>query len=343
MTTTTEAPPAPTPAQPEPLPHQTIWDLAEGIVASKSLHVVAELGVADHLDEQPRTAWELAGECGADGDALDRVLRLLCAHGVFQLEGSAFAHNDASRLLRSDHPRSMRDFARLNSLPVAWGALGALEHSVRTGAPGARTVHPDGFFAYLLDHPDEAGVFGYAMAGKARADISDVLAAYDFGRFRTIADIGGGRGHLLQAILDTAPQAHGILFDLPDVINRLELADTRITTRAGDFFVDPLPEADAYLFMEILHDWADPEAGAILAAVRRACRPGASVLILEHTGADAGVDRFSQILDVLMLAITGGRERTHAQLDHLLEAAGFRPVGVTRTGGPMSIVEAVAQ
>lgn len=343
MTTTTQAPPAQTPVQPEALPHQTIWDLAEAMVASKALHVVAELGVADHLDEQPRSASELARDCGADADGLDRVLRLLCAHGVFRLEGSAFAHNDASRLLRKDHPRSMRDFARLNSLPVAWGAFGALEHSVRTGAPGAQTVHPDGFFGYLLDHPDEAEAFGGAMAAKARADISDVLAAYDFGRFRTIADIGGGRGHLLQAILNTVPEAHGILFDLPDVINRLELADSRITTQAGDFFVDALPEADVYLLMEIIHDWADPEAGAILAAVRRVCRPGASVLILEHIAADAGVDRFSQTLDVVMLAITGGRERTHAQLDHLLEANGFRSVGVTKTGGPMSIVEAVAR
>jgi len=344
MTSTIQAPPASAqPAQPEALPHQMVWGLAQAVVASKALHVVAELGVADHLDDQPMTASELAERCGANPDGLDRVLRLLCAHGIFRLEGSAYAHNDASRLLRRDHPQSMRDFARLNSLPIAWGAFGALDHSVRTGAPGAQKVRPDGFFAYLRDHPEEAEVFGHAMAAKARADISDVLAACDFGRFGTIADIGGGRGHLLQAILETAPEARGILFDLPEVIDSLDIPDERISTQAGDFFVDALPEADAYLLMEVIHDWADPEASAILGAIRRACKPGATVLILEHIAPDTGVDPFSQTLDVVMLAVTGGRERTSAQLSRLLEDNRFRPAGVTTTRGPMAIVEAVAR
>lgn len=344
MTTTTEAPHAPARSvQHDPLPHQTIWSLAEAVVASKCLHVVAELGVADHLDDMPRTASDLARDCGANADALGRVLRLLCAHGVFRLDGSAFAHNDASRLLRADHSASMRDFARLNSLPVTWGALGALERSVRTGSPSAQTMDPDGFFAYLRDHPREADVFGRAMAAKARADIADVLTAYDFGRFATIADIGGGRGHLLQAILATVRGARGVLFDLPEVVDSLDIPDDRITAQAGDFFVDALPEADAYLLMEVIHDWADPEAAAILAAVRRACAPGASVLILEHIAPDDGVDSFSQTLDVVMLAVTGGRERSAAQLSRLLEGSGFGPGRVTTTRGPICIVEAVAR
>lgn len=344
MTSTTQAPPAPAqPAQSEALPHQVVWGLAQAVVASKALHVVAELGVADHLDDQPMTASALAERCGANPDGLDRVLRLLCAHGTFRLEGSAYAHTDASRLLRRDHPQSMRDFARLNSLPIAWGAFSALDHSVRTGAPGAHTVHPDGFFAYLRDHPEEAEVFGHAMAAKARADISDVLAACDFGRFSTIADIGGGRGHLLQAILETVPEARGILFDLPEVIDSLDIPSERTSAQAGDFFVDALPQADAYLLMEVIHDWADPEASAILGAIRRACKPGATVLILEHIAPDTGVDPFSQTLDVVMLAVTGGRERTSAQLSRLLEDNRFRPAGVATTRGPMAIVEAVAR
>lgn len=343
MTTTTHAPTDP--AQPAPLqaaPHHVVWGLAQAVVASKALHVVAEMGIADHIEARPMTASQLATSCGADADAIDRVLRLLCAHGIFELDSSGYAHNAASRLLCQDHPQSMRDFARLNSLPIAWGAFGALEHSVRSGAPGAQRIHPDGFFAYLREHPDEAEVFGHAMAAKARADITDVLAAYHFGRFGTIADIGGGRGHLLEAILETCPEARGILFDLPEVIDSLDTTPKRITTRAGDFFVDPLPDADAYLLMEVIHDWADPEASAILGAVRRACRPGATVLILEHIAPDSGVDAFSQTLDVVMLAVTGGRERNRAQLDQLLGANGFRPTGVITTAGPIAVVEAEA-
>lgn len=344
MTTTTQAPTAPSqPERPEPLPHQVVWDIAQAVVPSKALHVVAELGVADHLDDQPMTASELANRCGANPDGLERVLRLLCAHGIFRLDGSAYVHNDTSRLLRSDHPTSMRDFARLNSLPVVWGALGALDHSVRTGAPSAQRLHPDGFFAYLRDHRHEAEVFGHAMAAKAQADICDVLAAYDFGRFGTIADIGGGRGHLLHAILETVPEANGILFDLPGVVDSIDISNERISTQAGDFFVEALPEADAYLLMEVVHDWADPEASAILAAIRRACRPQATVLVIEHVAPDVGVDPVSQTLDVVMLAVTGGRERTSTQLGHLLETNGFRPTAVTATAGAIAIVEGVAQ
>ena len=342
-TTTTTAPPTGATLQAQVHPHELVWALSEAVVPSRALHLVAELGVADHLGRESATASELAGRCGLDADGLDRVLRLLCVHGIFRFDGSSFAHNDASRLLRSDHPMSMRDFARLNSLPVVWGALADLDRSARTGAPGALAMHPDGFFAYLSEHPEEAEVFGHAMAAKARADIADILAAFDFSRFRTIADIGGGRGHLLRAVLESAPHAQGVLFDLPEVIRTLEIPGERITTRAGDFFVDPLPDAEAYLLMEVIHDWAQPEASAVVAAVRRACRPGACVLILEHLAPETGIDPVSQTLDVLMLAVTGGRERTSTQLGHLLEANGFQPTAVTPTAGAISIVEGIAR
>ncbi len=343
VTTTTTCPPAPAPQPPSAPPQQLVWALSQAVVASRALHLVAELGVADHLDIQPATASELAERCGVDADGLGRVLRLLCAHGIFALNGSAFTHNDASPLLRRDHPQSMRDFARLNSLPVAWEALAALDHSVRTGTPGAKTLHAEGFFGYLRDHPEEAEVFGHAMAAKARTDIADILGAYDFRRFDTIADIGGGRGHLLRAVLESAPNAHGILFDLPEVIRNLDTRAERIRPQAGDFFVDPLPEADAYLLMEVIHDWADTEASAILGAIRRACRPGATVLILEHMAPETGVDLVSQTLDVVMLAVTGGRERTGTQLGRLLENNGYSRSGITTTAGPVAIVEGVAR
>ncbi|MBA3428266.1 MAG: hypothetical protein H0U07_06805 [Actinobacteria bacterium] len=132
---------------------------------------------------------------------LDRVLRLLAAHDVFDHRGGAYGHTPASSLLRSDHPMSMAAFASMFGLPAVWGSLTALEHSVRTSAPAVQTIEPAGFWAYLQERPEEAAVFGRAMTAKAGADIAAVVGAHDFSRFETIADIGGGRGHLLRAVL----------------------------------------------------------------------------------------------------------------------------------------------
>jgi O-methyltransferase len=323
-------------------PHEVIWSMTNAVIASRSLHVVAELGVADCIAETPLTAAELATRCGADSGALDRVLRLLVAHGVFTLTDAGYTHSDSSRLLRSDHPMSMRAFARLMNLPVCRTSYAELEHTVRTGVASVELADPRGFFAYLEQHPEEARVFGEAMAAKAQADITAVLDAYDFRPFDKIADVGGGRGHLLRAILEAVPTAYGVLFDLPSVIGTLELSSGRLTSVAGDFFVDPLPVANAYVLMEVLHDWPDAEAVAILRAIRRTASLGASVLIIEDLLPDEQMDPRAHTLDVVMLMVTGGRERSATQFAQLLQSAGFRLTAVIDTAGPMRIVEAVA-
>ena len=321
-------------------PHEIVWTITNASVVSRSLHVVAEMGLADHIEDEPVSVEELASQCGANADALDRVLRLLAAHGIFHDRAGAYEHTEASRLLRSDHPMSMRAFSRMMGLPVNWANFGQLEHSLRTGSPALEQVAPDGLWAYFHDHPAEAEIFGQAMTGKAAADTAAVLDAYDFTHFSTIADIGGGRGHLLRAVLDAAPDAEGILFDLPGVIDTFDIDSDRLTTHAGDFFVDPLPSADAYLLMEVIHDWADDEAAAILAAVRRAAPRHATVLIIEGVANDGEVDPRVQTLDVVMLTITGGRERTAGQFAKLLDSARLRLGKVVDTGGPLRIVEA---
>jgi O-methyltransferase len=324
-------------------PHELIWNISNAVITSRSLHVAAELAIADRIDETPVTSAQLARDCGVDPTALDRILQLLVAHGVFTRTDAGYAHTDASRLLRDDHPMSMRAFARLMNLPVCRTSYGALEHAVRTGAPSVELADPNGFFAYLQRHPEEARVFGEAMAAKAQADITTVLDAYDFRPFRAIADVGGGRGHLLRAILEAVPTARGVLFELPSVIDTLEPStDHRLATIAGDFFVDPLPTADAYLLMEVLHDWADGEAVGILRAIRRAAGPGASVLIIEDVLPDMQADPRARTLDVLMLMVTGGRERSASQFADLLQSADFRLTAVIETAGPMRIVEGVA-
>ena len=326
----------------EQQPHEAIWSLANATVVARCLHLVADLGVADDVGDEPIGAAELASLCAADADALERVLRLLAAHGVFERRDGGFVHTPASELLRSDHRLSMRAFPRMMGLPVFWATFANLEHSLRNGSPALEAVEPSGLWAYLQDHPDEALVFGQAMAAKAAADIAAILDAYDFSRFRTIADIGGGRGHLLRAVLDAVPGAGGVLFDLPEVIDSLDVEHERLTPHAGDFFVDPLPKADAYLLMEVLHDWGDEECVAILGAIRGAAAHGASVLVIENVLAEGRPDPRGHTLDVIMLAVTGGRERTASQLSELFGRAGFSDGTVIETQGPLRIVEATA-
>jgi hypothetical protein len=227
-------------------------------------------------------------------------------------------------------------------LPISFKPFENLEHSVRTASPAVETVEPAGIWAYFESRPAEAQVFGEAMTAKASADIAAVLGAYDFSRFNTVADVGGGRGHLLAAVLDAASNAQGILFDLPDVINTITIKHDRLTPLAGDFFTDPLPPADVYLLMEVLHDWPDEKCRAILGAIRRAAPLGAKVVVIENVLSDDQPDPRGHILDLIMMANTGGRERTQPQLAALFDSSGFHGVTGIETAGPMRIVETSA-
>lgn len=321
--------------------HEIVWSLTNAVVPARCLQLIAEIGIADRLQE-PITVAELAERCSVHPVALDRVLRLIVSHGIFERDGAVYRHNDASALLRSDNPRSMRAFARMMGLPVFAKTWGALEHSLMTGAPAIEQMAIGGLWPHLQSHPDEARIFNSAMESKAQADVGAVVSAYDFQPFNAIADIAGGLGHLLRAVLDTAPSAQGILFELPDVIGSLPEPGRRETYRAGDFFTDPLPRADCYLLMEIIHDWSDAEAARILRAIHRASSPGATLLILESIRDEGMDDTRAATLDVIMLAVTGGRERTPDELGQLLRDAGFRPTALLETAGPMRVLEAIA-
>lgn len=323
-------------------PHELVWTLTNAYVPAACLHLVADLGVADRVGEEPGPVAELAASLDVDPGALDRVLSLLAAHGIFERTAGGFGHTAASRLLRSDHQMSMRAFPRMNGLPVFSTVFANLDYSVRTGEPAIQTVEPNGLWAYLRDRPDEQRVFADAMSARAAGDIAAILEAYDFGPFATIADIAGGSGHLLAAVLDRAPEARGQLFELPSVVAAIAAGNERLTATAGDFFTDPLPKAEAYLLMEILHDWPDRECREILAAVRRAAEPGAKLLVLEEILADRGRDPEGHTLDVIMLAVSGGRERTIEELDALFAAAGFSSGRVIDTASRLRIVETTA-
>ena len=320
-------------------PSELIANLTLGHLAARCLHLIAEHGVADALGEQATTAEELAKRSGTNADALGRMLRLLAAHGVFKLEHGAFVHTPASRLLRSDHPQSMRSYSRMIGSPAIYDGVTQLGHPLRTGKPAIDSAT---LFARFAEHPEESAVFNEAMVGKSAGAIAAVIGAYDFKQLKSVADVGGGGGHLLQAIRDSAPNAHCTLFDLPHVIDEVSaLAGTRFSLAAGDFFIDPLPVADAYALMEVIHDWADTEAVKILAAIRRVAPKNARVLIIETTVSEDSGPQFGKTLDIVMLAVTGGRERTPSEYSKLLAAAGFRLERVVPTASAYSIIEGV--
>jgi hypothetical protein len=304
------------------------------------LHVAAAFGVADAIDEEAADLQTIAARTGLDADALRRILRLLAAHGVFEERADGYAHNAASRLLRSDHPESMGAYVRMGGMPAFWEPYTKLATAVQTGRPSRDWR---ALLDYFDEHRDEAEIFNAAMVAKSRAVLPAVVEAYDFDRFDVIADIGGGRGHLLAAVLERAPRARGILFDLPNVVADTSNARSpRLDIAAGDFFADALPSADLYLLMDLLHDWRDDDAVRILASVRRAAAPHSRVVIIETLVPDVSGPHFGKTLDVIMLAVTGGRERSRVEYAALLERSGLRLERVLPTRSEYSIVEALA-
>lgn len=325
----------------DPIPAPArLWLLATGHFLPRCLHVVCELGVADHIDDEPVSTDLLARRSGCDAPTLARLLRLLETAGLFEQVGDGWAHTGLSRHLRSDHPQSMRAFARMIGGPLQWAALGELASAAQTGQAAVKRVVPGGMWDYFKDHPDDARVFDAAMTSKSFAEIAALVPAFDFSPYPRIADIGGGRGHVLAAVLEATPSSSGILFDLPRVVAGA-VGGPRMQVQGGDFFRDELPQADAYIVSQVLHDWDDDAAAAILQAVRRAAHPGSHLLVIEQVLPTAAGPHPAKVLDVVMLALTGGRERTRDGYASLFQAGGFRLDRVVPTNGPISVLVGV--
>jgi len=323
-------------------PAETILFLSTAYWASRCLHLVADLGIADALGEEAQPASVLAAKTGTNPDALHRVLRTLASHGVFSLEDGRFAHNPASRLLRTDDPASMRSLARMMGLNFHWDVFRELGHSLKTGESAADTAVPGGLFEHLRTHPEDGQIFNEAMVGKSFAQIGPLLGAYDFARFKTIGDIGGGFGHLLAAILNTAPAAKGVLFELPEVIAQAKAhPNPRISYVAGDFFKDAIPSCDLYVMMTVIHDWSDEDSIKILKNIRAHAPAGARLVLAEAVIDESAKESFPIDLDIEMLVFASGRERTESQWRSLLEQAGFKLVQAVPLAGITGLVEAV--
>ncbi|GAA6524384.1 methyltransferase [Intrasporangium sp. DVR] len=311
-------------------PAELLGSLAEGFLGSRCLHVAVNLGLADAVTDEPRSVADVAEQVGADAGALGRVVRHLAALGVFACAGERIGHNDASRLLRADDPGGLAPLIRMLGLPVIWESVGHLEEAVRRGRPGTSFVDPEGFFSYLDGHPEESQVYDEGMSAMTLRRVARMVPRYDFTPFGVIADIGGGRGHLLRAVLEQTPGARGVLFDRAQVVGDLP-PDPRIEVQAGSFFTDPLPQADCYLLSNVVHDWSDEDAVSILTAVRASATPSSVLLLFEFVIPDGDGDFEATDIDVSMLALVGGRERTLGEYSDLLARSGWRITGTVPT------------
>lgn len=322
-----------------------------GLIISRGIYVAAELGLADLLRTGPRGVTELASATGMDEDALYRVLRALASIDVFaETAPRVFRATPLSDYLRSDVPGSMRAWVRYQGAAWHHALWGVTLDVVRTGRSASERVHGLAFFDWLAAHPDAEQHFNEAMTNLSTLANPAIAAAYDFSAVGRLVDVAGGHGSLLVTILAVNPHLHGTLFDLPSVIAgaREEPAlqapaiAGRITLAEGSFF-DWIPEGgDAYLLKWILHDWQDAEARRILETCRRAMAPGARLLLVEMVIPPGNHPFVGKFLDLAMLTVVGGRERTKTEYEHLLVASGFRLARVLPTAQPYSIVEGLA-
>jgi hypothetical protein len=322
-----------------------VRNLAAGYWTSRCLHMAADLGIADMIGDAPVSVATLAAKAGVLEDSLNRMLRALAAVGVFEDHDRAYGHSASSRYLRRDHPQSIDGFVRFMGADYQWASWGAMLHSLKTGQAAFDHLYGCNSFEYLGQNPKDGAVFDLAMTGKAEADNALLLQTYDFSVFGTIADIGGGRGHLLRAILGQAPKTQGVLFDLPQVVARADTSGeigARMKVQGGDFFADPMPVCDAYTMMMVLHDWSDEASVAILKNLRKAVPPHAKLLIIEaELKAEGEGAALGKIADMEMLVVVGGRERMEQEYVALFERSGFRFTRTVTTHGFLAVTEAV--
>lgn len=321
-----------------------------GFRTTQMIHVAAKLGLADLLAAGPRPVADLAVAAGAEPQALHRLLRALASLGIFaEDEAGDFVLTPQAELLRSDVQGSLRDVALLYGEDWLWQAYGTMTHSVRTGAPAFAKVHGQPFYGYLHAHPRAAARFNAAMTGFSSHETAAILEAYDFSRVRSVADIGGGHGALLAALLRAHPRMTGTLFDLPSVVagaspalDEMGIAE-RACIRAGDFFDEAPAGADLYVMKSVLHNWDDTDAARILATCRAAMAPDARLLVIERVVPEGNVPSEAKLFDISMLVVAGGRERTEAEYRRLFDGAGLALARVATTRSALSVIVATAR
>jgi ubiquinone/menaquinone biosynthesis C-methylase UbiE len=319
--------------------------LTTGYCVSQAIFVAAELGVADRLAAGPRGADELAREMGAHERSLYRLLRALASVGIFAEDDTGrFALTPLAELLRSDVPSSQRTDIQMmvGQFYQAWGGL---IDSVRTGKPAFEKLHGRSFFDHLAENQGQAQIFDDAMTVRNDRKTNAMLDAYDLTGIRTVADIGGGNGSMLITVLRQYPEMRAILFDRPGVIERARAAIERAGLLgrcqlvAGSFLERVPRGADAYLLRHILHNWDDDHAVVILERVHEAMGKEGRLLVVDRIIPPGNEPMFGKVMDLNMLVMLGGAERTEDEFRHIFDRAGFRLTRIVPSAAEVSVIE----
>ncbi|MGE0609405.1 MAG: methyltransferase [Pirellulales bacterium] len=326
-------------------PHDQLLRMISGYWLTQAIYVAAKLSLADFLKDGPRAPDDLAAATGTHPLSLRRLLRALASVGIFAETGDGrFSLTPLAQPLRSDLPGSQRALAVMNG-EEHYRAYGELLHSVQTGEPGFDKVYGLPVFDYLGQHPEQGAVFDAAMTGVHGAEAAAMVEAYDFSWAATVMDIGGGNGSTLAAVLQRWPKIQGTLFDLPAVVARAKpalaaagVAD-RCQTVGGSFFESVPGEKDIYMLRHIIHDWDDEKSQLILRNCRAAIggRP-AKLLVIENVIPAGNAPGFGKLLDLTMLVIPGGLERTEPEYRELFAACGFRLTEIIPTTASVSLI-----
>lgn len=325
--------------------------LLTGYWGSQILFVAARLGIADALARGAATPAALAKRNGAHAPSLHRLLRALGGMGVVAEDASGrFRLTALGKTLRSDAPQSLHHFALMIVDDYNWKAWAKLQYGVQTGQLPFEHAHGTFIFDYLRAHPEQDRTFSASMASISGPQNDAVAKAYDFNRLGTLVDVGGAHGHLLATVLRRHKRVRGVLYDQPQVVEAAGASGfitdrkvaARITTAGGNFFQTVPAGADAYMMKYIIHDWNDDQCETILRHCREAMAPDGRVLVIEHVITAGNKPDFGKMMDINMLALTGGQERTREQFKALFARAGLRLTRVVPTESPISIVEGVA-
>ena len=328
-----------------PPEHAAMQSLINGYRVTQLLYVAVKLGIADLLTDGPQTMEELATTAGAQADALYRALRALASLGVFrEVAPRRFALTPLAELLRTDHPYSLCA-AILFQGDEAYRAWGELLYSLQTGAPAFDHAYGMPHFDYLAQHAEASVVFNRTMSENTARSVTALLSAYTFPASGVVVDVGGGHGAFLAAVLQAHPGLRGVLFDQSHVIAgaapTLEAAGVaeRCMLVGGDFFTPPLPAGDLYLLRQVIHDWDDTQGSAILRHCAQAMAQDGKILVIEALIPPGNDPSPVKLLDLQMLVMTGGRQRTEEEYRQLYAAAGLRLLRILPTNTQFSIVE----
>jgi hypothetical protein len=324
--------------------------LVDGFRVTQTIHAGVELGIPDLLADGERAADDLAEASGADPATLYRLLRALASLGILHEEdGRRFSLTELGQSLRAGVPGSIRAWVRLNGREYMWRSWGNLANAVRAGENSFRALHGTDVWEWRADHPEESAIFDEAMRSLTDGVNAAVLAAYDFGRFGTVVDVGGGNGALLAALLAAHPHLRGILFDQPHVVSGappvLEAAQVvdRCEIVGGSFFSSVPEGGDAYVLKSIIHDWEDEECVAILRSCRSAMSEEAAVLVIERDLGAPNENPAAKLSDLNMFVMPGGRERTLDEYATLFERAGLRRLAAHPSRSGHLVIEAGVQ